>query len=375
MQPSGPDWAVAPEVAAHPGVNGETLRVGINSAIRSRAISGTSRGVDHIEEALVAEPGIQILPVYPPRGRAASKIRQAARDSYWDLWKAARTSPRADVFISPCNIGWAPTSLPHLLMVHDTVVLDHPEWHDRSYAAYARMLFGFSAKFCTRIVTVSNYSAMRIRERWPDAPPIAVLPWPSSKCVEGPREMPSSPLTVLMVAASVPHKNHAAAIEAVRLSRLTSGEDIRLVLVGPKSWNEDSLIEAAHAADPQQRWLQRRTEVSDEELAELYDHAWLLVHPALDEGFGLPLLEAAARATPVIHSGRGGMSEVVPLSVDSVCGENFSEEILRHLDSEYFARASRTALEAARVHSPSRFRSKLVGLLREVHGRSASPAR
>jgi glycosyltransferase involved in cell wall biosynthesis len=54
-------------------------------------------------------------------------------------------------------------------------------------------------------------------------------------------------------------------------------------------------------------WLGRPT---DEQLAELYRGARCLVYPSLYEGFGLPVLEAMACATPVVTSLGGATEEV-----------------------------------------------------------------
>jgi glycosyltransferase involved in cell wall biosynthesis len=51
--------------------------------------------------------------------------------------------------------------------------------------------------------------------------------------------------------------------------------------------------------------------VSDEELAQWYRRAQVLVSPSLYEGFGLPAAEAMASGTPVIASDAGALPEVV----------------------------------------------------------------
>ena len=51
--------------------------------------------------------------------------------------------------------------------------------------------------------------------------------------------------------------------------------------------------------------------VPDVALPSLYEGAKLFVFPSLDEGFGLPVLEAMACGTPVIVSNGGALPEVV----------------------------------------------------------------
>jgi glycosyltransferase involved in cell wall biosynthesis len=66
--------------------------------------------------------------------------------------------------------------------------------------------------------------------------------------------------------------------------------------------------------------------VDDEVLFELYDGAAALIQPTLYEGFGLPIIEAMSRRTPVIAGNRGAAPEVAaghaaiadPFSIDSI---------------------------------------------------------
>jgi alpha-1,3-rhamnosyl/mannosyltransferase len=51
--------------------------------------------------------------------------------------------------------------------------------------------------------------------------------------------------------------------------------------------------------------------VADEQREQLYSGARLLVLPSLDEGFGLPALEAMSAGVPVVASNRGSLPEVV----------------------------------------------------------------
>src|SRR6202044_1261514 len=93
--------------------------------------------------------------------------------------------------------------------------------------------------------------------------------------------------------------NLAAALAAFR-----SIQGFELRVVGPST---PSPVHDARSDQSGVRWLGR---VSEDELAELYRHATALVFPSLYEGFGLPLLEAMARRTPVIAANRSSIPEV-----------------------------------------------------------------
>jgi len=59
------------------------------------------------------------------------------------------------------------------------------------------------------------------------------------------------------------------------------------------------------------KYLKKCGYVSKEKLSDLYRNAYALIHPSLDEGFGLTPLEAMACGCPVIVSNRGAIPEVV----------------------------------------------------------------
>jgi glycosyltransferase involved in cell wall biosynthesis len=81
-----------------------------------------------------------------------------------------------------------------------------------------------------------------------------------------------------------------------------------LILVGPP-------LDAASArlADTLdlRTHLEVRSDAKDDELAQLYQTAALLLMPSLYEGFGWPALEAMALGCPVVCSTAGSLPEVV----------------------------------------------------------------
>jgi glycosyltransferase involved in cell wall biosynthesis len=116
---------------------------------------------------------------------------------------------------------------------------------------------------------------------------------------------------VVCVTGTDEHKNTAGLIEAWGQLPRTVRHTYRLVIVGKASdavrtrWERE--IERAGCADS----IDLTGGVTDEHLVELLQHAALSVTPSFEEGFGLPVLEAAACGCPVITSDRGALPEVL----------------------------------------------------------------
>jgi alpha-1,3-rhamnosyl/mannosyltransferase len=251
--------------------------------------------------------------------------------------------------------------------MHDTMVLDHPEWYDARFRRYARLLFGLSARHCSRLITASNYTAGRIAERWPDVGPIEVVPWPTVMRTHTVRALPPRPWQVVMVSATEAHKNHVAAIEAIETARRSLGDDVGLTLIGPAGRSEHDVMARARRADPNGLWIRRLIDIPDSELEQTYRSAWVVIQPSLDEGFCLPLLEAAAHGTPAVHSGRGSMPEVVSgVNANSVDPVVLSEHVVALADPQRYAAASQSALVDCGRMSPARFADELTRLIAAV---------
>jgi glycosyltransferase involved in cell wall biosynthesis len=331
------------------------MRVAINCAIATRGISGTSRGLSHLLTALGEIPDTEVHQTWPSHGPRSSRVWNAGAQASWDLCLAARESQSADVLISPCNVGRARRGQRHVLVLHDTMVLDRPDLFDRGYALYARALFGHSVRHADVILVPSHYTKKCLETRWTDTPPVMVAAWPLQ--AKQPRlERPTDAKLVLMVGATEPHKRQATGIAAVKLAREASGEDLRLTIVGPRGHAEEEIAAAMRAADPDRGWISRAVNVPGAELEKLYESAWLLLQPSLMEGYGLPVGEAAIRGVPVLHSGQGALNETAPKAVASPEEPaGYASEICLLLDDARYSDAAAVSLIAAGAHTQARF--------------------
>ena len=103
---------------------------------------------------------------------------------------------------------------------------------------------------------------------------------------------------ILFVGSREPRKNLKRLIKAWQ----PLAKDYQLLVAGEAAWDDSKAFK-----NPQLRFLGK---VSDLELATLYHYAELFTYPSLDEGFGLPILEAFAHGVPVLSSDLPVIKEV-----------------------------------------------------------------
>jgi len=82
--------------------------------------------------------------------------------------------------------------------------------------------------------------------------------------------------------------------------------------------------------------------VHPENRRELYEGARLLVQPSLEEGFGMPVLEAMTAGVPVVAADRGALPEVLGdagLLVDPNRPDRIADAIVQILNDDALAAA------------------------------------
>lgn len=105
--------------------------------------------------------------------------------------------------------------------------------------------------------------------------------------------------TFLMVGTLEPRKGHMQTLTAFEWL-WDRGKDPILVIVGKKGWMMDSVadyIRRHNEFGERLIWFETAT---DEMLLHLYEKSSALIMPSEGEGFGLPLIEAAAHKLPII---------------------------------------------------------------------------
>jgi glycosyltransferase involved in cell wall biosynthesis len=103
----------------------------------------------------------------------------------------------------------------------------------------------------------------------------------------------------LAVGTIEPRKNYLRLLKGFRTYLESRPRIARLVLVGGRGWrNAEELREIEEAVE--EGWLTWHERVEPHTLVELYREAHALIGASVDEGFGMPPLEAAVLGTPSV---------------------------------------------------------------------------
>jgi glycosyltransferase involved in cell wall biosynthesis len=124
-----------------------------------------------------------------------------------------------------------------------------------------------------------------------------------------PRPAASTGETLLTVARVDRRKNHVRMLRAFEIVARARPE-ARWIVAGPAGHGSQD-FEAALADSPARARVEWLRFVPEEELGALHARAKLFWFTSLDEGFGLPPLEAMARGLPTISSTAGSLPEVL----------------------------------------------------------------
>lgn len=105
--------------------------------------------------------------------------------------------------------------------------------------------------------------------------------------------------TFLMVGTIEPRKGYRQALGAFEIL-WKEGYDLNLVIVGKEGWMTQDIIERIKTHPELNRRLFWINNASDEFLDKIYRACTALIMASEDEGFGLPIVEAAYRGLPII---------------------------------------------------------------------------
>ncbi len=262
----------------------------------------------------------------------ASAASASGSRSPLDLLRMGRGVARhkLDAFYFPSVFSYfpIPSRLPIAVAIHDTI----PERHGRVVFPdrRTRLLWTIKSRLARwqakTIITVSDYARQRIAQEigipesriivTPEGPSPVFHPSasdePARDWLEA-RGIPRDGRFLLYVGGFNPHKNVIGLVRA--LARLKMPDDVHLILVGDHAGDTFHGNVTAIRREITLAGLGGRIHwagfVADEPLRELYGAALALVLPSLEEGFGLPAVEAAACGTPCVATLESPLPQVL----------------------------------------------------------------
>lgn len=243
-----------------------------------------------------------------------------------------------DVVHSPHPLLIPARRAARVVTIHDLDFLEHTERTQgeirRDYPALVRR----HAAAADRIVVPSHYTAERIRTE------LGIAADKISVCSNGappwlPRRNSPRPGHLLFVGTLAPRKNLPALLDAYGNLLEQRSDPPDLVVVGQRLGSDRNAVPVTSALRHKVRFMGY---VSEGRLRQLYEGARMLIFPSLNEGFGLPALEAMTVGVPVVASNQGALPEVVGdagLLVDPTNVEGITAAIERVLDDDELAGA------------------------------------
>jgi glycosyltransferase involved in cell wall biosynthesis len=184
-----------------------------------------------------------------------------------------------------------------MLVVHDLFVLQHPEWYSPAYVRTHAPALSAQLRTAAALIAVSEPVAATLRRCYPTKR-VAVAPnapsdiFRHADAADLPQEVGDLTATAgvegffFAVGSRDPRKNFGRLIEAYRLLSPAIQKAFPLVIAGGGS---AVFAESGVGYSAEVHWIGY---VDDRALAALYAAATAVVVPSLDEGFGLPVVEA-----------------------------------------------------------------------------------
>jgi glycosyltransferase involved in cell wall biosynthesis len=241
-----------------------------------------------------------------------------------------------------------------IVTIYDLNFLGHPE---RTRAEIRRDypdLVRTHAHRADRVIVISRFTASQV-ERILELPAdrISLCP-PGAPRWTARMSKPAGEGYVLFVGTLEPRKNLGVLLDAYERLLARNACVPRLMVAGKATEQSGSWLERMKRP-PLSRRITYIGYVDAAKRRALYEGATLLVQPSLEEGFGLPVLEAMTLGVPVVAANRGALPEVVgdagPL-VDAEDVDAFAQAIERLTnDPAEAASAALKGLERARLFS------------------------
>lgn len=299
----------------------------------------------------------------------------------YDAWTQLRLPTaalmdRVDVLHCPANFcpNWMP--VPTVVTLHDLIPLDMPQGRSSDELHRFEQAVKSACAKATAVVTPSRYTRRRLIDEHDLNPKRGiVVPWGVTVDHDGldvgaidevMRRYEIDSNYMIHLGAGEPRKNTRGVIEAWAMVRPAYRKKSKLLIVGLDDKTKDELARLVCVLGVENRTLLHGY-AREQDLPVLLSGASTLLYPSLSEGFGLPILESFAVATPVLTSDTtslpevaGDAAELVPPGVPTALASAMTRLIKDPMRrGELVARGARRLMKFRWADSAQRFASVL----------------
>jgi len=344
---------VSGEAALRIGIDGDTLgrkRTGDESYLASliRAlgrVDSTNEYTVFVRDADAVSSEFDLSPLWTFRNvRPASIWLRYPIGFPLALRRASLDLVHTQYFVPPmCRC-------PAVVTVHDISFAVRPEYFTLKDQVLLKALVPTALRRARRIITDTQYTLRDLVTVYRvDPARVAVIPLAAdpryrpldrSACrAEVAQRHGTGAGFILYVGTLQPRKNVDTLVRAYAQFRRRTGLPHKLLIVGKPKYKFDAVFDAIRTSGFEAD-IQMTGFVADAALPMYYNAADVFVFPSLYEGFGLPVLEAMACATPLISSSASCLPEVVGdagLLADPRESGQFADALERILGNPTFA--------------------------------------
>lgn len=202
-----------------------------------------------------------------------------------------------------------------IVTLHDILFVDYPEYFPFMYRVKNYFLFRLSAKRADLLLTVSDYSKNAIAKHFSINEGEIFVTKNGVKSVRCSvsnlnyiANCYSKKQYILNVSRFEPRKNHKLLLKA--FVELNLYDRFNLVFVGKKSIEVSDFDQYyVSLSENIKKSVIFLSNLSNEELRDVYRNSYLVVYPSIAEGFGIPPLEAALNKRVCLCSNSTAMSD------------------------------------------------------------------
>ena len=234
------------------------------------------------------------------------------------------------IFCSDFMVPYFSLGIKTIPVFHDAFFWEYPQHYNKYWLVFFRNLGLAAAKKSAFIITPTKYTSNQLSKFTGITPSKMIVIGEAPKTITGQKKEDQVATSVhdiltldyiLHVGTLEKRKNLPALIHAFKMVKQFGFTNLKLVLVG-KASNKITLDDSESIKDViHQEQLSKEViltgYLNDQEVQKMYQNAQLYVFPSINEGFGIPVLEAFKYNIPVVIANNTCLPEVAGLGAKS----------------------------------------------------------